>query len=83
MSSKMSIKVKVYIPSFIKHDALDGDGMIALEADATLADLYRVMKIPLPLRLAFLYAINYEQAKWNSKLLDGDIVTFFFPISGG
>lgn len=79
----MSIKVKVFIPSFIKHDALDGDGMVTLEAGATLAELCRVVKVPLPLRLSFLYAVNYEQAKWNSKLQDGDTVTFFFPISGG
>lgn len=77
------IKVKVFVPAFIHQDALDGDGMVSLEPEATLSDLYKKIKIPLHLRLSFLYAINYEQAKWNAKLHDGDVVTFFFPISGG
>lgn len=79
----MNIKVKVFIPAFLKHEALDRDGMVTLKAGAILADLYHAIKMPLPLRLSFLFAINYEQARWNSKLQDGDIVTFFFPVSGG
>ncbi|MHC1781455.1 MAG: MoaD/ThiS family protein [Anaerolineaceae bacterium] len=35
------------------------------------------------MRLSFLYAINYEQARGDRELKDGDIVSFLFPVSGG
>jgi hypothetical protein len=48
-----------------------------------MSDLYRHLKLPIPMRLSTLYCVNYEQAKSNTRLKDGDIVTFLFPIIGG
>jgi molybdopterin converting factor small subunit len=79
----VQIKVKVYVPAFIDHRQLDVNNSISLDEGATMADLYRKLKIPLPLRLSFLYVVNYEQVKWNTRLKDGDTVTFLFPIHGG
>jgi molybdopterin converting factor small subunit len=45
--------------------------------------LYQQLKVPLPLRPFVTCSVNYEQAKLNTKLKDGDVVTFLFPISGG
>ena len=77
------MRVKVYIPAFIDHEQLDADNMVTLDEGALMADLYRKLKVPLPLRLSFLYVVNYEQVRWNTPLNDGDIVTFLFPIHGG
>jgi molybdopterin converting factor small subunit len=78
-----SIKVKVFVPAFVNHELVDPDGMIDLREGAKMADLYNELKLPLPLRLSFLYCVNYEQAKWNTPLKDGDTITFLFPITGG
>ncbi len=79
----ITIKVKVYIPAFVNHTQIDSQGYVTLDANATLADLFHHLEIPLPLRLSFLYMVNYEQVNWNTPLHDGDIVSFIFPISGG
>ena len=78
-----TLRVKVYIPAFIDHEQLDADNMVTLKAGARMADLYRKLRVPLPLRLSFLYVVNYEQVRWNFTLQDGDTVTFLFPIHGG
>lgn len=83
IDGESTIKVKVYIPAFVNHEQIDQQGNVALDANATLADLFHHLEIPLPLRLSFLYMVNYEQANWNTPLHDGDIVTFIIPISGG
>ena len=83
MQQSTTMRVKVFIPAFIDHEQLEPDGMVTLKAGAKMADLYRKLKVPLPLRLSFLYVVNYEQVKWNTVLKDGDTVTFLFPVHGG
>jgi len=80
---RYAIKVKVYAPAFINHDPIDEDGMVTLNDGATLNDLYKLLKLPLPLRLSFFCSVNYEPAGWRTLLKDGDTVNFLFPISGG
>lgn len=77
------IKVKVYAPAFINHEPISADGTVTLADRATLNDLYSRLKIPITLRLVCFCSVNYEAARWNTKLEDGDTVTFLFPISGG
>ncbi len=79
----MEIKVKVYAPSFIHNEIPDEDGWVVLQEGASIYDLYKKLKIPLPLRLNFLFSVNYEQAHWDTKLKDGDVISFLFPVSGG
>jgi len=81
--SRTIIKVKVYAPAFINHDPIGADGCVQLNEGATLSQLYRQLKIPLPLRFSFFCSVNYERAGWNTELKDGDTVAFLFPISGG
>jgi molybdopterin converting factor small subunit len=83
IDGEINIKVKVYIPAFINHELMDTQSCVTLDAHATLADLFHQLEIPLPLRLSFLYMVNYQQANWNTPLDDGDVVSFIFPISGG
>jgi molybdopterin converting factor small subunit len=75
--------VKVFVPAFINHEHIDADSNVELPDDAKMADLYQLLQLPIPLRLSFLYCLNYEQARWNTPLKDGDVVTFMLPVTGG
>ena len=77
------IKVKVFVPAFINHEKVDQDGWVILKEGARMADLYQKLKIPLPLRLSFLYFVNYDKCSWSTVLKDGDTITFFMPVAGG
>jgi molybdopterin converting factor small subunit len=79
----MAMRVRVYAPAFIDHTAFDAGGFVELPQTASVGDLYRILKISLPLRLVLACSVNYEQAKTSTKLKDGDVVSFLFPISGG
>ncbi len=79
----MQIKVKVYAPGFVNHENIDERGYILLEEGASLNDLYNKIKLPLPLRLNFFCSVNYDHARWNTKLKEGDVVSFLFPLTGG
>jgi molybdopterin converting factor small subunit len=83
LSGGATIKVKVYVPAFINHEHIDPDSDVELNDGAKMSDLYQVLKLPLPLRLSFLYCVNYEQARWNTPLNEGDVVTFMLPVTGG
>ena len=67
--ANMTIRVKVYAPGFVSHDSV--------------GTLYKKLKLPIPLRLVIACSVNYGQAKRNTRLKDGDIVTFLFPTAGG
>jgi hypothetical protein len=56
----MDIKIRVYAPGFINHDAIDPDGFINLEEGDSLGVLYRKLKVPLPLRPILVCSVNYE-----------------------
>jgi len=73
----------VFVPAFINHENVDCDGFVTINDSAKMTDLYRQLKLPFPLRLSILFFVNYEQAKWNTRLKDGDTITFLFPVTGG
>ena len=79
----MTIRVKVYAPGFVNHNSIDPDGFIELTEGDSVGSLYKKLKLPVPLRLIIACSVNYSQAKINTRLKDGDIVTFLFPITGG
>jgi molybdopterin converting factor small subunit len=77
------IKITVYAPGFVDHSHINPDGCVLLEKGSTLNDLYKLLKLPLPLRLSFFCSVNYERARWNTRLKDGDTVSFLVSFSGG
>jgi len=79
----MSIRVKVYAPGFVNHDSINPDGFVEVKEGDSVSDLYKKLKLPIPLRLVMACSVNYEKVKSSRKLIDGDVVTFLFPISGG
>lgn len=83
MEDKTAVRVKVYLPGFINHDRVNPDGTVELPPGSTLATLYRLLSLPLPLRVHFFFNVNYEPARWNTELKNGDTVTFLLPMPGG
>ena len=79
----MSIKVRIYAPGFINHDAIDQNGFIELDDNVSVKQLFRKMKVSPVARMFVISFVNYEPAKMDTKLKDGDIVSLMFPISGG
>jgi molybdopterin converting factor small subunit len=77
------VKVKVYAPAFASFQHLDDDSSMKLPEGATLNDVFRRLKIPLPLRPFLVYTVNYEKAGLNTPLNNGDVVSFLTPLAGG
>ena len=77
------IRVKVYLPPYLKSERLDQDGYIELRKGSTLRDLFRRLEIPAPFIMVNLCRVNYETAALSRVLADNDTVSFFSFISGG
>ncbi len=77
------MKIRVYAPPFGNHDVLDEKGLLSLPAGASLSDLFGEMKIPRIWGSILMVSVNYQRVKGKTPLKDGDIVTFFWPLSGG
>ena len=79
----MTMKVKVYAPPFLNGDAIDEMGNLEVPTGATLRDVYKKLQVPLLLRPVLLCSVNYEKSRLDRVLQEGDVISFFFPITGG
>ena len=77
------MRVRVYAPGYIDHAALNPDGFIELAEGATVSQLLKKLKVPLPLRAITGVSVNYQQVPASTRLEDGDTVTFLVPLPGG
>jgi molybdopterin converting factor small subunit len=77
------MKVKVYAPAFCSFKHIDEDGYMVLPDEAKLNDVYKKLRVPLPFRKLLFAAVNYRRVKLNTRLQDGDVVSFLAPLSGG
>jgi molybdopterin converting factor small subunit len=77
------MKVKVYISPFFNVSAMDEDGYINIKEDASVNTLYKVLKIPLPLRPFVKCYVNHKPARLRQKLKDNDTVSMIGIIAGG
>jgi molybdopterin converting factor small subunit len=77
------MKVRVYAPPFCDHSRIDDLGFVELTGGASLNSLYKLLKVPLPLRPLLITSINYDSAGLSTVLCDGDEVSIFWPLSGG
>lgn len=77
------MQVKVYAPAFLDHKSIDSTGMMEIPPGSTLAEVYKKLKAPLIIWPVLLSSINYEKAALNRTLNDGDVVSIYFPLSGG
>ncbi|MHC1740930.1 MAG: MoaD/ThiS family protein [Anaerolineaceae bacterium] len=77
------IKIKVYAPGFLTLDQLNKDGTVTIADGTTLDDLFHLLNISEPFRLSLFCTLNDEKVAWESKLNDGDTVSFMYPMPGG
>jgi molybdopterin converting factor small subunit/DNA repair ATPase RecN len=78
-----AMQVKVYPLPFLNDDALDEMGNLEVPTGATLRDVYKKLQVPLLLRPVLLCSVNYEKSSLDRVLQEGDVISFFFPITGG
>jgi molybdopterin converting factor small subunit len=77
------MQIKVYGPALIDHTRLDPMGFLQVKEGTTLRQVYDLLHVPLLLRPVLYCTVNYDRVKMNTRLRDGDIVSFLAPISGG
>ncbi|MBW2270296.1 MAG: MoaD/ThiS family protein [Deltaproteobacteria bacterium] len=77
------MNVKVYASGFCSFKHIDEEGIMSLPEGASLNDVYKRLRIPLPFRKILFASVNYEQVRLNTKLKDGDVVSLLSPLAGG
>jgi len=77
------MKIKVYPGPFCDSAILDEDGFIEMQEGAVVSDLLRLLKCPVPMKWLRLYMVNYQKARLDTPLKEGDIVSIIAPIAGG
>ena len=77
------MRVKVLPPHGCDRSALDERSWSELQEGSTVRDVLRLIRCsPLKAKL-LLVSVNGERSPLDRKLRDGDVVGFFFPVSGG
>ena len=77
------MRVKILPPHGCDRSALDERSWAELAEGATVADALRLVRCsPLKARL-LLVSVNGERSALSRELHEGDVVGFFFPVSGG
>lgn len=77
------MKVRVTAPPFCDHKLIDDQGFLELAEGAKLGALYKILKVPIPIRPIMITSVNYDRSKQGRILKDGDDVSIFWPLSGG
>ena len=77
------MRVKILPPHGCDRSALDERGWAELPEGGTVRDALRLVRCP-PLKAKLLLvSVNGERSPLERTLCDGDVVGFFFPVSGG
>ena len=77
------MKVKVLPPHGCDRSALDERSWAKLPEGSTVRAVLRLIRCsPLKAKL-LMVSVNGERSPLDRELRDGDIVGFFFPVSGG
>jgi molybdopterin converting factor small subunit len=77
------MKVRVYAAAFCNLETIDKDGYMELPEGAGLNDVYRRLEVPWLLRRIVFATVNYRKAGVETKLEDGDVVSFLSGLGGG
>ena len=77
------MRVKIVPPFGCDRSKLDERSWAELEEGSTVLDALQLIRCnPLKARL-LLVSVNGERSSFNRVLIDGDVIGFFFPVSGG
>ena len=77
------MKIRVYAASFCNFEDIDKDGYMVLPDDAVLGDLFKKLQVPWLFRRIVIATVNYKKVSLNTKLRNGDVVSFFSALGGG
>ncbi len=78
-----SLKVKILPPHGSDRSALDEKSWAELPEGSTVRDAMKLVRCsPLKAKL-LLVSVNGERRTLDSELHDGDVIGFFFPMTGG
>lgn len=77
------MRIKVFPPHGCERSALDERGWAEFSDGATVRDVLKLIRCsPVKAKL-LLVSVNGERSALDRELHDGDVVGFFFPVSGG
>lgn len=77
------MRIKILPPHGSDRSRLDAASWAELPEGSTVGDALRIVRCsPLKAKL-LLVSVNGERSALSRKLKDGDVVGFFFPVSGG
>ena len=77
------MRVKILPPHGCDRSALDARSWAELPEGSTVRDALRLVRCsPLKAKL-LLISVNGERCELGRTLQEGDVVGFFFPVSGG
>ena len=77
------MRVKILPPHDCDRSALDARSWAELPEGSTVRDALRLVRCP-PLKAKFLLvSVNGLRCELGQILHEGDVVGFFFPVSGG
>lgn len=77
------MRVKVLPPHGCDRSALDERSWMDLPEGGTVRDVLRLIRCSPVKAKILLVSVNGERSALNRELCDGDVVGFFFPVSGG
>ena len=77
------MKVRVYAAAYCNHEAIDEEGYMVLPDGAVLNDVYKRLQVPWLLRRVVFATVNYRKVGVETKLKDGDVVSFLSALGGG
>ena len=77
------MRVKILPPHGCDRSALDERSWAELPEGSTVLDALRLVRCsPMKAKL-LLVSVNGERSGFDRELKEGDVVGFFFPVSGG
>lgn len=77
------MRVKIIPPYGCDRSMLDERSWAEMAEGSTIRDALRLIRCsPIKAKL-LLVSVNGEKSSFNRVLHDGDVVGFFFPVSGG
>ncbi len=77
------MRVKILPPPGSDRSALDERSWAELPEGSSVLDALRLVRCP-PLKAKLLLvSVNGERSPFTRELRDGDVVGFFFPLTGG
>ncbi len=77
------MKIRVYAASFCSFEDIDEEGYLVLPDGAVLNDVYKRLKVPWVLRRIVFATVNYKRVGLETRLEDGDVVSFLSALGGG